>query len=93
MPLSKKHAEDICLWNEQNYRTCRYCAQDELDPNKLYCLKKSTEKAVADAEVADYLKRLKANNQDPQKQGHPIGDNCQGYPVMHYIMQGYDQKD
>ena len=89
--LSKKQVQDICLFQQGNYKTCRYCAVDELDPSKFYCLKQSSKKAITDAEVKEFLKKMKKSNQDPTNQGLPLGDNCQGYPILKYIEQGYDK--
>ena len=91
MPLTKAHVTDICLWNENDHTTCRYCAQDDFDSTKFYCIKQSAKKAIADSEVQDYLKKMKSSGQDPNKQGYPLGDNCQGYPIMQHIDQGYDK--
>jgi len=91
MPLTKKHVKDICLWYASNFRTCKYCTQDELDPSKFYCLKQSSKKAIVDSEVKEYFKKMINSNQDPKKQGLPLGDNCQGYPIMKYLEQGYDK--
>jgi hypothetical protein len=57
-----------------------------------YCLKKSSKKAEVDDETNDYLKDLKKKGGSPHKQGTPLGDNCDGYPILRYIKQGYDQK-
>ena len=89
--LSKKHVKDICLYHSANYKTCRYCAVDELDSSKFYCLKQSSNKVIADAEIKDFLKKMKKANQDPKNHGLPLGDNCPGYPILKYVEQGYDK--
>jgi hypothetical protein len=89
--LSKKQLEDICLKYHNNYKTCRYCAEDDQDSSKFYCAKMTAQKAIIDSEVEDYLKKLKKKNQDLKKQGLPVGDNCTGYPFMKHIEQGYDK--
>ena len=39
--LSDKHLKDVCLISETSQQ-CRYLAEDEVDPLKRYCLKKSS---------------------------------------------------
>jgi len=74
-----------------NHKRCRYLAQDDTDSNKWYCLKKSTKKSEIDDETVEFLKELKKKQLDPYKQGIPLGDNCDGYPVLKHIEQGYDK--
>lgn len=91
MPLSLKQLQDVCLINSGTYKKCRYLAQDETQPSKWYCLKKSTRRQDIDDEAEDFIEELKKKNIDPQKQGVPMGDNCDGYPILKNISQGYDQ--
>lgn len=90
MPLSLKQLQDVCLIYANDSRKCKYLAQDDSNPSVWYCLKKSSKKAEVDDETSDYLKDLKKKGVDPRKQGTPLGDNCDGYPILRYIKQGYD---
>jgi len=92
MPLSLKQLQDVCLIYTNDSRKCKYLAQDDSNASVWYCLKKSSKKAEVDDETSDYLKDLKKKGVDPRKQGTPLGDNCDGYPILRYIKQGYDQK-
>jgi hypothetical protein len=92
MPLSLKQLQDVCLIYTNDSRKCKYLAQDDSNASVWYCLKKSSKKAEVDDETNDYLKDLKKKGIDPRKQGTPLGDNCDGYPILRYIKQGYDQK-
>jgi hypothetical protein len=89
--LSLKQLEDVCMVYKQNYKRCRYLAQDDHDPTKWHCLKKSSKKSDVDDEVDESLKELKKKGQDPRKQGVPLGDNCDGYPILKNHEQGYDK--
>lgn len=89
--LSKKHLADVCLLN-QGCDACRFVSQDENDWTKYYCIKlRPIEKAKIDKKIVDYLAECKRKGIDPHKQAIPIGDNCQGYPLLHSIEQGYDK--
>lgn len=92
MPLSLKQIQDVCLIYANDSRKCKYLAQDDSNPSVWYCLKKSSKKSEVDDETNDYINDLKKKGQDPRKQGTPLGDNCDGYPILRYIKQGYDQK-
>tara|TARA_Y100000034_G_scaffold136518_1_gene213544 strand:- start:5656 stop:5934 length:279 start_codon:yes stop_codon:yes gene_type:complete len=91
--LSKKQLEHVCLLREGNFKTCRYCVEDDQDSTKWYCVKKTANKAVIDNEVQEYHKKMVDSGKDPKKQGFPLGDNCAGYPVLKYVEQGYDVDD
>jgi len=92
MPLSLRQLQDVCLIYANDSRKCRYLAQDDTNSSVWYCLKKSSKKSEVDDETNDYLRDLKKKGVDPRKQGTPLGDNCDGYPILRYIKQGYDQK-
>jgi hypothetical protein len=67
-------------------------AQDEMDWRKWYCHKKiSARKKKIDQTVSAYIEKCKKSGLDPHSQGVPLGDNCEGYPVLRHIQQGYDQ--
>lgn len=90
MPLSKKHLQDVCLL-QGGYKKCRYLAQDDTDYTKWYCLKKTSKKDEIDQEVDDFVRETKKKGQDPKKTGTALGDNCEGYPILKIIEQGYDK--
>jgi hypothetical protein len=92
MPLSLKQLQDVCLLYSNDSRKCRYVAQDDTNHNVWFCLKKSSKKAEIDEETDDYLRDMRKKGNDPKKQAVPLGDNCEGYPILRYIKQGYDQK-
>jgi len=92
MPLSLKQIQDICLAYANDYSKCRYLTQDDSNPSVYYCLKKSSKKSEIDDETNDYLNELKKKGTNPKDQNAPLGDNCNGYPILRYIKQGYDQK-
>lgn len=90
--LSKKHLQDVCLCFSNDHRKCRYIGQDDYDLSKYFCAKKVIiEKNKIDAEVKVWVDDCKARGLDPLVQGVPLGDNCEGYPVLRYIEQGYDK--
>lgn len=89
--LSSKQLADICLAGTGSYKACRYLGQDDLDENKFFCIKKTQKKILIDAEIDEYLRQCQKTGNDPRKSNVPCGDNCQGYPILHHIKQGYDQ--
>jgi hypothetical protein len=90
MPLSKKQLQDKCLLWSGSYKRCRYLAQDDNDWSKWYCLKLTAKKAEIDVETEEFIKDTRKKGQDPKKANIPLGDNCQGYPILKFIEQGYD---
>lgn len=91
MALTRKQTEDVCfLWGGTNQ--CRYLDEDVDDDGNIVhiCKKKSPYKKVIDEEMIEWLAECKKNNQDPIKQGVPLGDNCGGYVVLKTKKQGYD---
>jgi len=92
MPLSLNQIKDVCLVYEGAER-CRYLAEDELDASKYYCLKLApSRRSEVDEEVKDFFAQAKKRGIDPKAQGHPLGDNCKGYPILKHVEQGYDKK-
>ena len=89
MSLSKKQLEDVCMYYG-GHKACRYLVSDP-STGKHMCGKLVKKlKEDIDARTAEFLKKMKANNQDPQLMGRPLGDNCQGYIFLKYKKQGYD---
>lgn len=88
--LSSKQLKDICLVNVQNSSRCRYISQDETDEKKYYCLKNTSKASSVDKNLDDLIYDLKRRNKDPHKENIAMGDNCQGYPFLRHILQGYD---
>lgn len=89
--LSQKQLRDVCLVYDGTYARCRYLAQDETDYTKWYCLKKSPKAKEIDVEISDFVKEARKKGKDPRKENVALGDNCQGYPIMRYLEQGYDK--
>lgn len=83
MSLSKNHLENICLLRSADKsKTCRYLANDELDDSLWICRKlHAASRTRVDSEVDLAVSR---------GERVPSGDNCQGYPVLRNIVQGYD---
>lgn len=88
--LSKKQTYDVCLLGQES-KSCRYLCEDK-DKN-FFCLKKTSKKQVIDVEIKDFLIFCKNKQIDPNDFYLPIGDNCQGYPFLKTLKQGYDIKE
>lgn len=88
--LSLKQIEDVCLGNDTTHRRCRYFSQDDTDRNKFYCLRLSAKAFEIDEEVNLYLAECQKRNKNPLDEKFPLGDNCQGYPLLRHLEQGYD---
>lgn len=69
---------------------CRYLAHDDNDPNIWYCQKKN-KKSEIDDEINEFIKEQKSKGVDPYSVNVPLGNNCEGYPILKHIVQGYDQ--
>ena len=81
MTLTLKHLQDICLLGHQDKsKTCRYLKNDELENNKWYCQKLQP------------MTKLKIDNDIANTKSNfiPSGDNCEGFPLLKHIDQGYD---
>jgi hypothetical protein len=90
--LSNKQLENVCLIHEAAYKKCRYLSLDDADHTKYYCLKKNIRKQEIDLEINNTINESISLGKDPKTLNIPLGDNCQGYPVMRYIEQGYDKE-
>ena len=87
--LSQKQLQNICLYGNGNHKTCRYLYQDDMDHRKWYCSKlHKTKKQKVDEAVVDFTKECKKKGIDPKTRGVPLGDNCQGFPILKHITQG-----
>lgn len=86
MTLTNKHLSEVCLLFQSNVtKTCRYLTNDDLDDSKWYCQKLRKEiKDQIDDNIASFDKRSRLKN------GIPSGDNCEGYPLLKHIPQGFD---
>jgi hypothetical protein len=91
MPLSLKQLQDVCLLYKGGHKRCRYLARDDGDTGKWYCLKKTAKKSEIDDEANEFVKDQKKKGLDPSKQGYPLGNNCDGYPILKHIEQGFDK--
>ena len=93
MSLSLKQLTDVCLANSGTADVCRYLKQDDTDYDKWYCLKhKVADKTRIDDKVSEHIRDCRKQGVDPADAGHPLGDNCDGYPLLKYKSQGYDVK-
>lgn len=88
--LSQKQLKDVCLMYDGTYAKCRYLAQDDSDYTKFYCLKKSPKGAEIDVELTEFVKETQKKGKDPLKANIALGDNCDGYPILKFLVQGYD---
>lgn len=90
--LSQKQLKDVCLLNDGTYKKCRYLSQDESDFSKYYCLKKTANAQHIDIELDDFVRESLSKGKDPKKDNVPLGNNCNGYPLLRHLEQGYDKK-
>jgi hypothetical protein len=91
--LSAKQLRDVCLVSDGTYKKCRYLAQDENDWTKFHCVKKTSRSQLIDVELDDFIRDSQKKGKDPRKENIPMGDNCQGYPLLRHVEQGYDKKN
>lgn len=86
MALTIRHLGEVCLLHHPDpTKTCRYLANDELDPDKWYCQKLRPEiKAKIDRDIDGSSKKSRLRS------GVPSGDNCGGYPLLKHAPQGFD---
>ena len=86
MTLTNRHIEEVCLLHQMDMtKTCRYLVCDDLEDGKWYCQKMRSEtKARIDGEISTLDKASLV------KLGIPAGDNCEGFPLMKHMMQGFD---
>lgn len=86
MTLTSRHLGEVCLLHHPDAtRTCRYLVNDELDSSKWYCSKLRPEaKEKADRGVANLGKKSRV------RLGVHSGDNCEGYPLLKHVQQGFD---
>lgn len=93
MALTQKQLKDVCYVNGGHLQ-CRYLDEEMDDQGNIIhvCKKLAPDKKIIDEELVDFYNEMKKNGQDPNKQGVPLGDNCQGYIVLKTKKQGYDVK-
>lgn len=86
MTLTNKHLGEVCLlFHPDVTKTCRYLLNDELDSGKWYCQKLRREiRDQIDESISSLDKRSR------MKLNMPSGDNCEGYPLLKHISQGFD---
>jgi hypothetical protein len=89
--LSLKQLHDVCLATDPNGGCCRYLHEESSSPGTYVCLKMTGKAQQIDKEISDYLSRCKKSGRDPYEDGVPLGDNCEGYPLLRNIEQGYDK--
>jgi hypothetical protein len=88
MSLTQEHVVDICLLHEGS-RCCRYLMPCDDNPGQFNCLKHKKE---LKSKIDKLVKEEKIKPQPNPNQILPLGDNCQGYPVLKHISQGYNVK-
>lgn len=87
--LSKKQLLNICMLGSGS-KTCRYLGTDDDDPSKYVCLKLASDKKRIDSKIVD--KTAKTGGVLPTHMANwPMGNNCEGYPLLKHIEQGYDK--
>lgn len=86
MTLTNRHLGEVCLLHHPDpTKTCRYLLNDELDPDKWYCQKlRPAAKSSADVSVSSNSRKTRI------RLGVPSGDNCEGYPLLKHVDQGFD---
>lgn len=90
--LSKKQLADVCLLGQMSYETCRYCRRDPIDYAKWYCVKYSKkDQGKIDKKTYDLFIDCDKKGISPYS-SVPLGDNCDGYPLLKTIVQGYDKE-
>lgn len=87
--LTPKHVKDVCTGLGGSHR-CRFLSQDENDYTKWYCMKKTGKAAIIEAEYKQYIEDCSKRGTDPASANFPLADNCEGYPLLRHIKQGYD---
>lgn len=90
--LSPKQLKDVCLNYDTTHRKCRFIGADENNSNKFYCLKQTQRAGEINQEVDEFIKHCKKKGKDPYAEKVPLGNNCQGYPLLRDLEQGYDKK-
>lgn len=91
MPLTQKQLKDVCLFHLLDSRKCRYVYQDDTDAQKWYCLKMSPQSKDINDTLIEITKEALTRGIDIKKQPIPLGDNCEGYPYLKTLEQGYDK--
>ncbi len=86
MTLTNRHLGEVCLLHHPDpTKTCRYLVNDELDPTKWYCqklrpsAKRHIDIVIAANGLKSRIRRCVAS-----------GDNCEGYPLLKHVDQGFD---
>lgn len=88
--LSDKQLKDVCLAWVNDHRCCRYLDDGDSKGN-YYCLKQRVDdKKSIDESVNKFKLECLKNGIDPKSMNEPLGDNCQGYPLLKTVPQGYD---
>lgn len=87
--LSLRQLQDVCL-QYQGSKECRYLGRDT-GTGVSVCLKQvAAKKAAIDKQVDKFVEQCKKSGQDPAAQHRALANNCQGYPPLPRVQQGYD---
>lgn len=92
MALTSKQLKHRCLVGNGSAQ-CRYLLQDTRDWKKYYCQRQLVQlKMNIDKKIQKTLDDAKKKGIDPMSLWEPVGDgnNCQGYPCLKSVAQGYD---
>lgn len=86
MALTKRHLGEVCLLHHIDAtKTCRYLMNDELDSSKWYCQKL---RPLSKIQIDEHVSSMSRNSQLAYRV--PAGDNCDGYPLLKHLPQGFD---
>jgi len=88
MPLSELHVLNVCKKNAGD-KECRYLSSDGIDDDVFQCLKLTTQKKTIDDMVEKHADKKGSAGYFFQNDP-PLGDNCQGYPVLRHKIIGFD---
>lgn len=89
--LTLNQIHDVCLATDPDGNRCRYLHEEASHPGHFVCLKLSGKAKQIDEEINEYLTQQKKRGRDPYEDRLPLGDNCEGYPLLRNIEQGYDK--
>jgi hypothetical protein len=88
--LSQKQLQNVCLLFSGNSNQCRYLEEDSKNWQWLCTKHKKSFKDSKDKAIEKFLEDCKANSIDPTTKGVALGDNCGGFPILKFLVQGFD---
>lgn len=87
--LSLPQLNDVCMLHGGSNQ-CRYLEMDNKAYGKWHCKKQSPDARHLDDLVDEHIRTCRIDGVDPNTTNIPIADNCNGYPFLKDILQGYD---